>query len=230
MLFKSSIFAKASGSLNGMVFSHNRFGMYTRNRSTPVNPSSQRQQDVRSAFTSLVADWSEVLTQAQRDAWNLFANSILSINKVGDPVNLTGQNHFVRSNTVLLQAGLPQVNDGPTTLSLPSVDPSMVVTASEAAQELSIAFDEDLEWLDEDNAGLAILMASPKGVGSSYLGGAMRYSGVILGDAVTPLTSPQVLAVPFVVTENQKTQVQARIIRADGRVSAPFWDTLQVSA
>lgn len=229
MLFKSSIFDKASGSLNGTVFSHNRFGMYVRQRSTPVNPSTQRQQDVRAVFTSLVADWSEVLTQAQRDAWNLFGNSVEVLNKVGDPVNLTGLNHFVRSNSVLLQCGLPQVDDGPTTFSLPSVDPTLVATASEATQLLSIAFDDALEWLDEDDAGLAVLMASPKGVGVNFLGGPMRYAGVLLGDSSTPLTTPQTMAVPFVVTEDQKTQVQCRIARADGRVSAPFWDTLQVA-
>lgn len=230
MLFKSSIFDKASGSLNGTVFSHNRFGMYVRQRSTPVNPSTQRQQDVRSTFTSLVADWSEVLTQAQRDAWNLYGNSVEVLNKVGDPVNLTGLNHFVRSNSVILQCGFPQVNDGPTTFSLPSVDPTLVATASEGTQLLSLAFDVLLDWLDEDDAGLAILMASPKGVGVNFLGGPMRYAGVLEGDSVTPLTSPQTMAVPFVVTEDQKTQVQARIIRADGRVSAPFWDTLQVAS
>lgn len=230
MLYKSQLISQGSGSLNGIVFSHNRFGSYMRNRSIPVNPSSQRQQDVRAVFTSLAADWSEVLTQAQRDAWNLYGASVEVINKIGDPINLTGLNMFIRSNTVLLQAGLPQVNDGPTTFSLPSVDPTVVATASEGTQLLSIAFDDALDWLDEDDASMCVLMASPKGVGVNFIDGPMRFAGQLLGDAITPLTSPQTIAVPFAVTELQKSQIQARITRADGRVSSPFRDTFAVGS
>ena len=129
MKYKSSLISVASGSLNGSTFSHNRFGAYIRNRTTPVNPSSQRQQDVRAVFTSLAADWSEVLTQAQRDAWTLYGENVETINNFGDPIHLTGINMFMRSNTVLLQAGLPQVNAGPTTFSLPYSSRSSAVSS-----------------------------------------------------------------------------------------------------
>lgn len=230
MKYKSSLISVASGSLNGSTFSHNRFGAYIRNRTTPVNPSSQRQQDVRAVFTSLAADWSEVLTQAQRDAWTLYGENVETINNFGDPIHLTGINMFMRSNTVLLQAGLPQVNAGPTTFSLPSIDPTVVATASEGTQLISVAFDDTLDWLDEDDASMTLLMASPKGAGVDFIGGPFRFAGQLLGDAITPLTSPQTVAVPFAIAELQKSQIQARITRADGRVSSPFRDTFEVAA
>ena len=230
MLFKSQLISQGSGSLNGIVFSHNRFGSYMRNRSIPVNPSSQRQQDVRAAFTSLAADWSEVLTQAQRDAWILYGQSVEVINRIGDPINLTGINMFIRSNTVLLQLGLPQVNDGPTEFSLPSVDPTVVATVSEATQLISVVFDDTLAWVTEDDAALAVLMASPKGPGVKFIDGPMRFAGSILGDLALPPTSPATIAVPFAMAETQNSQIQARIIRADGRVSSPFRDTFTVAA
>lgn len=230
MLYKSTLLIAASGSLNGTTYSHNRYGQYIRGRSIPVNPSSQRQQDVRAVFTSLTADWSEVLTQAQRDAWILYGNTVTTINKLGDPINLTGIAMFVRSNTVLLQAGLPQINDGPTTFSLPSVDPTVVATVSEATQLISVVFDDQLAWVGEDDAAMHILMASPKGAGVQFIDGPFRFAGQILGDGTTPPTSPTTIEVPFVATELQKSQIQARIVRADGRVSSPFRDTFEVAA
>ena len=230
MLFKSSIFGQASGSLAATTFSHNRFGQYVRNRTIPVNPSTLRQQDVRAVFSSLAADWSEVLDQGQRQAWNLYGETVDMLNKLGDVVHLTGLNHFIRSNSVILQLPGTQVNNGPTTMSLPSVDPTVVVTASEATQLISVSFDPALAWVGEDDAFLAILMASPKGAGVEFIGGPFRFAGSIAGDATTPPTSPVTMAVPFAVAELQKSQVQGRIVRADGRVSTPFRDTFEVAA
>lgn len=230
MQFKSAFLDKASGSYGGVTASRNRFGQYFRQRSNPVNPNSARQQEIRSIFSALASYWSEDLTQAQRDAWNLYGSSVEMINRLGDPVFLTGFNHFIRSNTAIVQADGTQVDDGPTTFSLPVVDSAMVATVSEGTQLISVAFDDTMDWLDEDGGHLAILMSQPKGVGVEFLDGPFRYAGVIDGDAVTPPTSPTTIAVPFVVTELQKGQVQARILRADGRVTAPFRDTFAVAA
>lgn len=230
MLFKSLILDKASGSVGGGTFSHNRFGQYIRQRSTPVNPSSSRQQEVRAAFSQLAAFWTDVLTQAQRDAWNLYGNSVEFINKVGDTIHLTGFNHYLRSNTAITQATGPRVDIGPTTFTLPTTDPTIVATVSEAAQTISLAFDDTLDWCSEDNAFMSVLMASPKGQGVEFIDGPFRFAASIAGNLAVPVTSPKALIVPFGVAELQKSQVQARIMRADGRVSTPFRDTFVVAA
>ena len=47
MLFVPTIGTKLSGSLGGIVASHNRFGSYFRQRTVPVNPDTADQQMVR---------------------------------------------------------------------------------------------------------------------------------------------------------------------------------------
>lgn len=230
MLIKSAMLGQASGSMSSITASHNRFGMYFRNRSVPVNPSSSRQQQVRATFMALAAYWSETLTQVQRDAWNLYGNTVEMLNKLGDTIHLTGFNHFLRSNCAILQASGTQVDAGPTNMSLPTVDESAEAGASEGTQLVSIVFDDNMDWCSEDGAHMTVLMASPKGVGVEFIDGPFRFAGAFDGNSTTPITSPQTVAAPFGIAITQKSQVQLRIARADGRVTAPFRDTFSVGS
>ncbi|MHC4215874.1 MAG: hypothetical protein ACYSWP_21200 [Planctomycetota bacterium] len=151
-------------------------------------------------------------------------------NAVGQAIFLTGFNMFLRSMTATLASGLPDVAAGPTTLTLPETDPTFSVSASEATQLLSVTFDNSLAWANEDDAAMSIHMSSPKGAGREFIGGPYRQAGEILGDSVTAPTSPQTLTAPFLIAEDQKVEVFARVIRADGRVSNPFRDTLSVAS
>lgn len=231
MLFNAGIVGgQASGSVGGVTASHNRFGTYLRNRSVPVNPNSSRQQVARNRFTTAAGRWSSILTQAQRDAWILYADNVDWINRIGQTVNLTGLNMYLRSVTAELAAALPIVDDGPTTFSLPDIDPAYGATISEATQLISVSFDNTEAWANEDDAALLIEMSIPQGAGRTFLSPQSRVAGAILGDSTTPPTSPTTLAVPFAVAEGQKVNVSARVIRADGRVSAPFLDTAIIAA
>lgn len=220
----------ASGSLGGNTFARNRYGNYVRSRVGPVNPNTSRQQYVRNLMGSLVEDWSVTLTQAQRDAWNVYANAIPWVNALGETVRLSGFNHFIRSNMAIIQAGGSLVADGPTTLTLPASDEEFVCTISEATQLISVAFDADRAWCDEDDAFMTVAMSIPNGAGREFLEQQLRYAGSIAGDSTTPPTSPQTIACPFPCAEDQKLYCQGRIIRADGRVSMPFLDTLTVAS
>ena len=68
MIFKSPIFAQASGSIAGTVFSRNAGGMYVRSRANPTNPNTDAQQAVRDAMRQLVVAWTSELDDGQRDA------------------------------------------------------------------------------------------------------------------------------------------------------------------
>jgi len=231
MLIDLGVFAgNASGSTGSTTMSHNRFGFYIRNRVTPVNPNSDRQQASRANFSSAAEIWSAILTLAQRTAWNQYAAAVPWINAVGQSVHLTGFNMFVRSMSVTLANGLPDVVAGPTVLTLPETDPTFSVTISEATQLISVTFDDTLAWANEDDAAMQITMGSPKGTGRTFLGGPFRVAGTILGDSITPPTVPTTIAVPFLVAEDQQVDVNARIVRADGRVSNPFWDAEPIAS
>lgn len=230
MKYLSPVYSQASGSIAGLTYSHNRFGNYARSRVTPVNPSSSRQQSVRGNFLALANDWLNALTQAQRDAWNLYAASVTVKDKMGQDINWTGFNHFLRTNLVAVPGGVSQVNDGPTTFSLAEGDVTFAVAISEATQLLSVTFDTGLDWVSEDDALMQVSMSKPVSAGRSYITPTMRVADWILGDSTTPPTSPQTMSAPFAVTEGQQVICEGRILRADGRESNGFRVTLSIAS
>lgn len=211
-----------SGSIAGNTFARNRFGNYVRARTKPVNPNTSGQQAVRNAMSELVGRWSSILTAAQRTAWTLYASSVSMKNRLGEDVNLTGFNHYIRSNAFLMRSGGTVVDDGPTTFNLAEQDGAFAVTISEATQLISVAFDDTLAWLDEDDAHMIVYCGQPQNPTINFFAGPWKYAGAIAGDSSTPPTTPTTIATPFVVTEGQRVWVKARIVRADGRLSEAF--------
>ena len=224
MLYKSNIFAQASGSLDGTVFSHNQFGRYTRNRTIPTNPNTARQQGVRANFGVASSVWSSVASQAQRDAWDVFAANIPTQNRVGETIFLTGFHHFVGSNTARLVAGLGAVLAAPVILSLPPRDATFSILATTVAQLLVVNFDTTEPWVEEDGAGLLVSMGLPQPPSRTFFATPYRFAGTILGDSISPQTSPQVFAAPFVLGANQRVWARARIATADARISTFMTD------
>lgn len=214
---------QASGSIAGNTFARNRFGNYARSRTTPVNPKSSRQSAARATVMMLAEAWRESpMTQAIRDAWETYADAIAMNNRLGETIHLSGFNHFIRSNAAALAAGLSIVTAAPTTLALPLGDPTLAATGSEATQLLSITFDDTEEWCDLDGAAMSVEMHLPQNASRNFFGGPWRFSAAILGSSTTPPTSPETIAPGFVLVEDQKTTVRARIILDDQRVSNQF--------
>lgn len=71
----------------------------------PINPNSSAQSRARSSFGSFSGAWSSVLTSGQRASWAAFAESSSVLNRLGESITLTGQQAYVRSNTLLQLAG-----------------------------------------------------------------------------------------------------------------------------
>lgn len=218
------------GAIGGQVFSKNRFGNYIRARITPVNPQSTRQNVVRAIIQLLAQAWSNVLSQLQRDGWEVYADNIVRTNALGAQIKITGFNHYIRSNAPILQALDTRVDDAPTILTLPPGDPQMIGTVDEAGQQISVAFDENLDWVNQDDGHMFVFMSHPKTTGTGFIGGPFRFAGAIDGDSTTAPTSPTVLSVPFPVAETQAIVVRARISEEDGRLSDLFRSQSAVTA
>ena len=219
-----------SGSIGGQTHSHNRYGSYIRARTTPVNPQSSRQNKIRAVIQFLAQYWSNTVTQAQRDAWEVYAAAITTSNALGAQIKLTGFNHFIRSNSILLQQDLAIVAAGPTTLTLPEADPAFVCTVDEAAQEISVAYTAGLAWNDQDAGYMIVSMSIPKAAGTNFIGGPVRIADFLTGVNAAPPASPQAIAVPFPVAEGQAVMCSARIVEDDGRLSDPFLHKSAVTA
>lgn len=219
----------ASGSLGGSTFSHNASGAYVRLTGQTVNPNSPLQQQVRNQFKAATQAWSG-LTQVQRDSWVAFANAIVFKDSLGQDYKLNPYQHYVRSYLAMIDAGLTPVQTGPSVLTLPEADPTFSAVASEGAQTVSVTFDNTLAWANEDGAGLRIGHSLPVGGSRNFMSQHYRNTGTIEGDAITPPTSPDAQTAQFTIAETQKIAVSGLILRADGRVSEPFWDTVTVAA
>ena len=212
-----------SGSIAGNTHARNRFGNYTRARTKPINPNTDRQAAARARIMDLAEQWGQdPMDDAKRAAWETYANAVAMQNRLGQVIHLSGFNHYIRSNAAILAAGGTRVDDAPTTLSLPDADPTFTVTGSAASGQLSVQFDDSLDWANEDGGYLLVHMHIPMIPTRNFLGGPWRVAGAIAGQSGSPPTSPQTIDAPFTLVQGQLTVCKARIIRADGRVSNPF--------
>lgn len=211
-----------SGSIAGNTHARNRFGNYMRARTKPVNPNTARQVTARARLALLAEDWREVLSDAQRIAWNTYAAGVSWLNGLGEVVHLTGFNMFCRTNAAYMQVSSRQ-NTAPVILSLAEQDPTFAVELSEA-NGITVTFDEDLPWTTEGGAGMLISIGDPQNPTRSFFGGPWRYHGWIGGTIPGPTSSPDgPTAVDcFTLSEGARVWVKANIIRADGRLSTPF--------
>jgi len=219
-----------SGSIAGNTFARNHYGNYVRARTKPINPNTPGQQECRAALALLTTLWSQTLTAAQRTAWNLYGSSVAMTNKLGETVYLTGFNHFIRSNNVMARFGGTPIAAGPVLFELPAADPTFAITISEAAQQVSCAYDSTMDWADENGAFMYFYCGQPQTGQRNYFGGPWKYMGGVGGVNGAPPASPQLFAPPFACSEGQHLWVYARIFRADGRLSVPFRDDVLVAA
>jgi hypothetical protein len=222
MLFKSQTMSEASGSAGGLTASRNRFGAYMRARVMPVNPASAYQQVVRNALSTLTARWQNVLTDAQRQAWETYGINVPMPNALGDPVNLTGLNHYIRSNTPRIQAGCTLIDDGPVVFSLPVLTPLTAITATAGTENVAFAFDNTDPWANEDNGHLLIASSRQQAPTINFFKGPYRYQHKEDGNSVTPPTSPSSYTSTFNLDAGNNVFLLARASRADGRLSSPF--------
>lgn len=210
------------GSIAGNVYSRNRYGAYARSRTKPVNPNTAAQQAVRAALALLTTQWSTTLTAAQRTAWNLYGANVVMLNKLAENINLSGFNHYIRSNAWFAKMGAPTRDGGPIIFEIPAADPTFSVTISAATQEVTVTYDATMAWADENGAQLVIYNGKPQNAQRNFFGGPWKFMSNIAGVNGAPPASPQVKAASFEYNEGQRVWCYARIIRDDGRISQPF--------
>lgn len=211
-----------SGSIAGNTFARNRYGNYCRARTKPTNPNTDRQNDVRAAIAFLADRWAQALTNAQRIAWNLYGSNVAMQNKLGETINLSGYNHYIRSNTIIKSRGGTVIDAGPTVFELPAQDPTLAIAAAEDTQLLNFSFDTGMDWSKEAGSYLQCFQGAPQNAQRNFFGGPWRW---ILGTpGVDPggAASPQAVAAVFPIAALQRLWVYCRISRADGRLSEPF--------
>lgn len=221
MLIVSPVLSKVSGSVAGLVGSHNKGGMYFRQRSTPTNPNTSFQQVVRNAVKLYASRWSNTLTAAQRTAWGVYAQNQPLTNKLGESKNVPPLSQYQRSNVPRAQAGLTTVDAGPTNYTLPTfTDPSFTIVGTTGV--VAVTFSNTAgtnDWAREVGGAMLVYISRPQSVGINFFKGPYRFMDKIAG-AVVPPTSPAAMTSPFLGATGSQFFFRVRITRADGRLSA----------
>lgn len=218
------------GSIAGNTFARGPYGAYVRARTTPTNPNSTLQQIVREKMSQAAGAWAG-LTQAQKDAWALYAANTPTQNKMGQEIFLSAFNWFCGCNAARLrEATLSVVEDGPTTFGRPDTPTGIVMTCDVDASTTSLAFTDTQDEYDEDDAALFVFLSQPRSIGRTFVGPPYRLCETVLGDSVTPPTSPVVGTNPWgVVTATMRQDVYAFFVRADGRISTKVESAADIS-
>jgi len=206
-----------SGSEGGTTYSHNRYGAYRRSRSVPVNPNTDRQAAVRIAVRNLSIFWDTELTQAQRDAWSVYAANVNWLNHLGQAVHLTGLNHFIRCNTQKIISGIARDDTAPGIQDIGDAEDQLAATASEGTQDLTIAGNAGAPWLVEALGWQYYYMGLPQNASRQFFGGPYRFLTAVPGAGPPPF--PVVIAASWPFVEGQRIWLRSRIQRGDGRLS-----------
>lgn len=221
MLFKSAIMTQGSGSVGGITVAHNRGGLYMRARVIPTNPNTPAQVTVRNAMTILSTRWVESLTPAQRDAWDLYAANVTKTNALGDQINVTGLNMYNRGNVSRIQGSLAIADNAPTIFDIGSfTDPGFAI--DEPNDELDITFTATDDWANEDGSAMEVFISQVQNLSINFFKGPYVFSGQILGDGITPPTSPATVPLPGPTVVDQRTFIKVNVTRLDGRLSGNF--------
>jgi hypothetical protein len=104
-----------SGSLGGLVASHNKGGTYLRRRSIPTDPSSAAQVIIRGLLGNLAQEWVNTLTPSERAAWDTYAANVSWVDSLGQTIQLSGINHYIRANVPRLYSEAEAPAGGPAT-------------------------------------------------------------------------------------------------------------------
>lgn len=206
-----------SGKEGGIVYSHNRYGSYTRQRIIPTNPASSFQNAVRAAFEALANYWTNTLTPAERAAWDTYAANVTMTNRLSLAINITGMSMFVRNNTPRLLLGLSVKAAAPTTFTLGAIhQPAVGAIVVGPPSTVSITPNVTDDWYLNAAGRGYVLFSRPQDPSINFCKGPFRRS-------VTPLVGlggAVVMSLPFNVVAGQKIFAQMRGIGDDSKLSA----------
>lgn len=216
--------ASASGSVGGTVFSRNRYGPYTRNRSVPHLVTSDAAIAAKNRLGGLSQDWAD-LTVPQKSAWRVWAENNPQNDALGQVHILSGHAAFVGVNARVLLAGESQLTVPPTGTT-PGGLLTLSMTADIGAGAFELVFTPDPLAAGEGLLWKACVVDSS---GISYVNNLLRTVAVEAAATASPLSIETAMGARFgTIQVGQVVHVwAARLIRAKGLLG-PFLRTSAV--
>jgi hypothetical protein len=125
-----------NGSIGGTTFARSRAGPTARSRTGPGNPATAAQSAARSALSQISKSW-QLLTTAERNAWNAAANTQWRTNRLDRLYRPTGYQYYQQCNLELINRDeplltLPPPGPGPTPNPLAAILPQIAASTTTA--------------------------------------------------------------------------------------------------
>lgn len=213
----------ASGKVGAHVAAHNSGGQYLRARTTPTNPNTTFQQDVRNAVRTLTTRWN-TLTDEQRFGWETYGRNVTLRNRLGDQIKISGIAHYTRSNSPRFQAGLPIIDNAPGVFDLGDIF-SGIDTIDVGATTGTLTFSPTADWIvnatGSENS-LLLYASRPQNPSINFFKGPYRFCAEVNSQQAS--TGTFTFTLPFAGTLglNQQIFTTSRVTRGDGRLSGSF--------
>jgi hypothetical protein len=138
--FVSQVYSEIRGSVNGVTYARNRYGLYARSKASPVQPRTPAQTARRAQLTVLSQRW-RTLDEAIRAEWRNFADEIRRSDTLGQQYRLSGLQAYLQFNLWRALMGLTPQDNPPPTLAAPTpVSITGVTLVTGPPAELNLAF------------------------------------------------------------------------------------------
>lgn len=217
MKYKSPVYSEASGSIAGIVYSHNLGGLYTRARAIPTNPNTPYQAVIRALVAQLSNRWVTTLTEPQRQAWKTYADAVKLPDALGELRVIPPLAHYCRSNVPRILGNFGRVDAAPTIFDLGQFTAPVITIVDAATDRVTFTLTVSDEW-NVPGGGLILYTSRPQNVTINYFKGPYRFATSIEGPAGTPQTKD----LAFPCTAGQRVFFEFRFTQADGRLALPY--------
>jgi hypothetical protein len=117
--FVSQVYSEIRGSVNGVTYARNRFGLYARAKASPVQPRTPAQTERRAQLTVLSQRW-RTLSEGIRAEWRALADELTRSDTLGLTYRLTGLQAYLQFNLWRALLGLAPQDNPPPQLTAPN--------------------------------------------------------------------------------------------------------------
>jgi hypothetical protein len=137
--FVSQVYSEIRGSVNGVTYARNRFGLYARAKASPVQPRTPAQSERRAQLTTLSQRW-RTLSEGIRAEWRALADELTRSDALGLTYRLTGLQAYLQFNLWRALLRIPIQDNAPAQLDAPSPISISSVNVDPGDELLAIAF------------------------------------------------------------------------------------------
>jgi len=224
LLKYSAVVGEASGKAGGVIFSRNKGGNYIRGWSMPTDPRTSRQLAQRAKLSLLTNQWSNNLTEANRQSWvnsaELADHQVT--NRFGEAKNLSGFQYFIKMNLIALTLGEPILLQSPGVKLLPMLTSGSVAVSATTGLTITLTYDDQAPFNSNEAFIISMSSSAPAGRKPGTVKVLKTVKDVddpvvtVLGNVLTMVISPaDIAAAGLTLTTGGKVAVQTRITRTD---------------